>query len=155
MISMQLNNLQALRLWNHCNQKAKGKAHLQRMERMYRALGLEAIEEIMEQNQKVLEAHGQTLCTECQQRGRAAPPGELHSMKATDPTREIRLENGDFDKLCEYVKEWNDEGHRGEREEIQDFRVQLRILEEIDKAKAALEASKKSEQEVQPSSKTP
>lgn len=142
MVTLNLNDLQFLRLWTHCNGKAKGRAHLTRMERLYTAFDLARVEEALEENQRIIDEYGAQMCNECRTRPRAVTSKLVHRMQATDPVRSVSIENGDLDKICEYTKEWNDEGTRNERDEVQDFRVQLRILEAIDLAKKELEAAK-------------
>ena len=142
MVTLELNDLQYWRLWQFCNAKGRGKTHLMRMERLYRAFDLERIDAQLEENQRIIEEHGAEMCSECRTRPRAATSKLVQRMMASDPARYVSIENGDLDKLAEYTKEWNDEGTRGERDEVQDFRVHLAILRGIDKAKVDLEAAK-------------
>jgi len=112
------------------------------MERLYVAFGLESVEEKLDANQKIIEKYGAELCNECRQRPRAVTAKHITRMLATDPARMVSIENGDLDKIIEYTHEWNDEGARAEKDEVQDFRVQLRILEALDIVQKELEAAK-------------
>jgi len=139
MPKLSFNRIQKWQLYNFIYKQGKGEGHLRRVRRLHASMGIDAIEDLLEANQDII--------NQFKADGKAVPKDALVALKTTEEPKAFDIEEGDLDKLKARLdlarKEEEASVAKGlEPTELQDFRIWLPIFDQVDAVYKEIEANK-------------